>query len=173
METLAILLALGLLLLAAVAVVLGIAAYVRVRSLEGSVRDLERRLLVLQTHAKRTAEPARADEPATPPSVENARPQATSAAPVAPSAPRTVQPPPILAARADPLPTSTPPSNAPPPLAQRHASHVIAVLGLVGGFATPLALSSGTDRPFSLFGYVLLLDFGFLFVAQKRCWRCC
>jgi uncharacterized membrane protein len=55
-------------------------------------------------------------------------------------------------------------------LAQRHASQVIAVLGLVGGFATPLALSSTADRPVSLFGYLLLLDFGFLFVARKRRW---
>jgi uncharacterized membrane protein len=55
-------------------------------------------------------------------------------------------------------------------LAQRHASQVIALLGLVGGFATPLALSSGSDRPLPLFGYVLLLDFAFLFVAQKRRW---
>lgn len=55
-------------------------------------------------------------------------------------------------------------------LAQRHESLVIAVLGLVGGFATPLALSSGHDRPIALFGYVLLLDFAFLFIAQKRRW---
>jgi hypothetical protein len=55
-------------------------------------------------------------------------------------------------------------------LAQRHGSLVIAVLGLVGGFATPIVLSSGQDRPIALFGYVLLLDLAFLFVAQKRRW---
>jgi uncharacterized membrane protein len=55
-------------------------------------------------------------------------------------------------------------------LAQRHASRVIAVLGLAGGFATPLALSSSADRPLPLFGYLLLLDLGFLFVAGKRRW---
>ena len=31
----------------------------------------------------------------------------------------------------------------------------IAFLGLVGGFLTPMALSSGEDRPFALFGYLL------------------
>lgn len=55
-------------------------------------------------------------------------------------------------------------------LARRHGSLVIAVLGLAGGFATPIALSSGQDRPIALFGYVILLDFAFLFVAQKRRW---
>ena len=49
-------------------------------------------------------------------------------------------------------------------LAWRHASLVIALLGLVGGFATPLLLSSGEDRPIGLFGYVLLLDVGLLFL---------
>ena len=55
-------------------------------------------------------------------------------------------------------------------LAHRHASAVIAVIGLVGGFATPIVLSSGENRPFALFGYVLLLDLGFLLVAEKRRW---
>ncbi|MBL8857010.1 MAG: DUF2339 domain-containing protein [Planctomycetes bacterium] len=54
--------------------------------------------------------------------------------------------------------------------AARHGSLVIAVLGLVGGFATPIALSSGADRPVALFGYVLLIDLAFLFVAEKRRW---
>jgi uncharacterized membrane protein len=55
-------------------------------------------------------------------------------------------------------------------LAWRHASLVIALLGLVGGFATPLLLSSGSDRPFGLFGYVLLLDVALLVLAQRRRW---
>ncbi len=55
-------------------------------------------------------------------------------------------------------------------LAYRHSSQLIAVLGLVGGFATPLALSTGQDRPLGLFGYALLLDLGFLFVSHKRRW---
>jgi uncharacterized membrane protein len=55
-------------------------------------------------------------------------------------------------------------------LAHRRSSQLIAVLGLVGGFATPLALSSGHDNPVGLFGYVLLVNLGFLFVANKRRW---
>lgn len=55
-------------------------------------------------------------------------------------------------------------------LAARHGSLLIAVLVLVGGFATPLLLSSGSDRPIGLFGYILLLDAGFVLVARKRGW---
>ena len=55
-------------------------------------------------------------------------------------------------------------------LAVRHASLLVAVLGLVGGFATPLLLASGADRPIGLFGYVLLLDLGLLLVGHKRRW---
>jgi uncharacterized membrane protein len=55
-------------------------------------------------------------------------------------------------------------------LAVRYESQVVAVLGICGGFATPLLLSSGGNRPFGLFGYVLLLDLGFLYVARRRGW---
>jgi uncharacterized membrane protein len=55
-------------------------------------------------------------------------------------------------------------------LAQLRSSQLIAVLGLVGGFATPLVLASGRDNPVGLFGYVLLIDLGFLFVAGRRRW---
>jgi hypothetical protein len=55
-------------------------------------------------------------------------------------------------------------------LAVRDASFLVAVLGLVGGFATPLVLASGADRPIGLFGYVLLLDLGLLFVGRRRRW---
>ena len=55
-------------------------------------------------------------------------------------------------------------------LAYRHASQLIAVLGLVGGFATPLALTAVQDRPLGLVGYALVLDLGLLFVAHKRRW---
>ncbi len=55
-------------------------------------------------------------------------------------------------------------------LAMKTASQVVAVIGLVGGFATPLLLASGTDRPIGLFGYVLLLDLGLLFVSRQRRW---
>ena len=54
--------------------------------------------------------------------------------------------------------------------AVRRDSQVIAILGLVGGFATPLVLSRGGNHPIQLFGYVLLLDLAYLFVASKRRW---
>src|SRR5262245_35724929 len=55
-------------------------------------------------------------------------------------------------------------------LSLRHSSLVIALLGLVGGFATPLLLASGADRPIGLFGYLLLLDAGVITLAKKRGW---
>jgi hypothetical protein len=55
-------------------------------------------------------------------------------------------------------------------LSWRHRSLVTALLGLVGGFATPLLLASGADRPIGLFGYILLLDVGVLYLARERRW---
>jgi hypothetical protein len=55
-------------------------------------------------------------------------------------------------------------------LAYRHASLVVAMIGLIGGFATPFLLSTGEDRPIALFSYVLLLDACLLFVARRRGW---
>jgi uncharacterized membrane protein len=55
-------------------------------------------------------------------------------------------------------------------LAVRHDAMVIALLGLLGGFATPAALSSGEDHPFGLFGYLLMLDGALLFLAKRRRW---
>src|SRR5213083_910791 len=55
-------------------------------------------------------------------------------------------------------------------LSWRHSSQVIASLGLIGGFLPPLLLSTGADRPIGLFGYVLLLDTGLLYLARQRRW---
>jgi hypothetical protein len=55
-------------------------------------------------------------------------------------------------------------------LAYRHASLVIAMIGLIGGFLTPFLLSTGEDRPIALFSYLLLLDGCLLFVARRRGW---
>ncbi len=55
-------------------------------------------------------------------------------------------------------------------LAWRHRAREIAVLGLIGGFATPILLSTGSDNPIGLFGYVLLLDIGLLWLARLRRW---
>jgi hypothetical protein len=55
-------------------------------------------------------------------------------------------------------------------LSARFSSLLIAALGLTGGFLTPLLLSTGANKPFGLFGYLLVLDSGFLLVAFKRKW---
>jgi uncharacterized membrane protein len=55
-------------------------------------------------------------------------------------------------------------------LAVRLNAIVVAVLGIAGGFFTPILLSTGQDHPLGLFGYVALLDIGLLAVAQRRRW---
>lgn len=47
----------------------------------------------------------------------------------------------------------------------------IAILGLVGGFLTPVLISSGQDNEVALFTYVALLDAGVLAVAYFKRWR--
>jgi uncharacterized membrane protein len=55
-------------------------------------------------------------------------------------------------------------------LAIRRDSPFIAILGLLGGFATPALLSTGEDRPIALFGYLLLLNAGLAWVSLQRRW---
>ncbi len=55
-------------------------------------------------------------------------------------------------------------------LAVRFQSQLVATLGLVGGFATPLLLSIQADHPIGLFGYLLLLDLGLLSLGQRMKW---
>lgn len=55
-------------------------------------------------------------------------------------------------------------------LSWRHNAREIAVLGLVGGFASPILLSSDSNNPIGLFGYVLMLDMGLLWLARERGW---
>lgn len=55
-------------------------------------------------------------------------------------------------------------------LSIRHRSQLVAILGLVGGFATPLLLSIQQDHPIGLFGYLLLLDLGLLAIGQRMRW---
>ena len=47
----------------------------------------------------------------------------------------------------------------------------VAVLGLTGGFLTPVLLSTGVDNEVALFTYVSLLDAGVLAVAYFKRWR--
>lgn len=55
-------------------------------------------------------------------------------------------------------------------LAVRLEAQVVAILGLLGGFLTPVLLSTGQDNPVGLFGYVALLDLGLAAVALHRRW---
>ena len=55
-------------------------------------------------------------------------------------------------------------------LAVRLNAIVVAVLGIAGGFLTPLLLSTGQDHPLGLFVYIALLDIGLLAIAQRQRW---
>ncbi len=56
-------------------------------------------------------------------------------------------------------------------LAVRMDAQVVAILGMLGGFLTPILCSTGQDRPFALFGYIALLDIGVLAVALRKRWH--
>jgi uncharacterized membrane protein len=55
-------------------------------------------------------------------------------------------------------------------LAVRLNALVVAVLGMLGGFLTPMLISTGEDNPLGLFGYIAILDAGLIFVALHRRW---
>ena len=55
-------------------------------------------------------------------------------------------------------------------LAVRLEAPVVALLGMLGGFLTPVLLSTGQDAPVALIGYIALLDAGLLAVAQHQRW---
>jgi Predicted membrane protein (DUF2339) len=55
-------------------------------------------------------------------------------------------------------------------LAVRLDALVVAILGIAGGFLTPVLLSTGQDNPLGLFGYIALLDIGLLAVARRKQW---
>ncbi|MDQ5980378.1 MAG: hypothetical protein QG602_3355 [Verrucomicrobiota bacterium] len=56
-------------------------------------------------------------------------------------------------------------------LAVRLPAQVVAILGMLGGFLTPILLSTGVDNPVGLFGYLALLDVGLVAVALRTGWR--
>ena len=56
-------------------------------------------------------------------------------------------------------------------LAVRLNAIVVAVLGIAGGFLTPILLSTGQDHPLGLFVYIALLDLGLLALAQRQRWN--
>jgi hypothetical protein len=55
-------------------------------------------------------------------------------------------------------------------LAVRLEAQVVAILGILGGFLTPVLLTTGVDNPVGLFGYLALLDIGLVAVALHRSW---
>ncbi|MEP6663877.1 MAG: DUF2339 domain-containing protein [Verrucomicrobiota bacterium] len=56
-------------------------------------------------------------------------------------------------------------------LAVRLNALVVALLGMLGGFLTPILLSTGQDNPLGLFAYIALLDAGLIAVALRRRWN--
>lgn len=56
-------------------------------------------------------------------------------------------------------------------MAMRLDALVIALLGMLGGFMTPVLLSSGQDHPYGLFGFIALLDLGLVALAICKRWN--
>lgn len=56
-------------------------------------------------------------------------------------------------------------------LSVRMNAIVVAVLGIAGGFLTPILLSTNQDNPLGLFGYIALLDIALLALAQRQRWN--
>lgn len=56
-------------------------------------------------------------------------------------------------------------------LAVRLKAQVVAILGLLGGFLTPILCSTGHDNPFGLWSYIALLCLGVLAVVKPTKWH--
>ena len=56
-------------------------------------------------------------------------------------------------------------------LSSRQRSQVLAFLAIGAGYATPILLSTGENRPWVLFTYYLLLSAGALLLARRHTWR--
>ena len=56
-------------------------------------------------------------------------------------------------------------------VAIRYDALFTAVLGLLGGFATPILISTGVNRPVALFSYIFILNIGLLAVALRKRWH--
>ncbi|MBK5275381.1 MAG: DUF2339 domain-containing protein [Desulfuromonadales bacterium] len=55
-------------------------------------------------------------------------------------------------------------------LSIRYSTYSLAAIALLGGFLTPIMLSTGQNQPLTLFGYILLLDIGTLLMLRFRQW---
>ncbi len=56
-------------------------------------------------------------------------------------------------------------------IAVRFNTLLVAVLGLLGGYGTPLMISTGSSSVIVLFSYTLLLGVGVFFIASRKEWR--
>lgn len=56
-------------------------------------------------------------------------------------------------------------------LSVRYDSLSLASFAAIGGFLTPVLLSTGTNNPHALFGYLILLNLGILAVTSWKRWR--
>jgi uncharacterized membrane protein len=56
-------------------------------------------------------------------------------------------------------------------VAIRYDALFTAILGLLGGFATPIIVSTGADHPVALFSYIFILNIGLLAVALHKRWH--
>lgn len=56
-------------------------------------------------------------------------------------------------------------------IALRQDAMIIAAVALTGGFATPILLSTGQNRPVELFSYIALLDIFAIVLVSMRPWR--
>ena len=56
-------------------------------------------------------------------------------------------------------------------LAVLQDARALAVIGALGGFATPLLVSTGSGNHIALFSYYLVLDLGIAAVAWHKTWR--
>jgi hypothetical protein len=56
-------------------------------------------------------------------------------------------------------------------IAIRLDAMVVAILGMLGGFLTPILIHSDQDNPLGLFGYIAILDAGLIVVALNRRWH--
>jgi hypothetical protein len=56
-------------------------------------------------------------------------------------------------------------------IAVRLDAQVVAALGMIGGFLSPVLLSTGEDHPIGLFSYIALLNVGVLATTRFKPWR--
>jgi hypothetical protein len=55
--------------------------------------------------------------------------------------------------------------------ALKYKQQLIAVGGLIGAYAVPFLLSTGEDKPITLFTYIAIINSGILFISFKQNWR--